>query len=95
MPFSIMAHDLATGEDRELYTGGDSWCSLVVTPDGQEMFFYDDRQTTIKVISTAGGEPRVIDERRTVVGNRMFYYNTERRHSSIGYMSSLEYITRM
>jgi|TARA_Y100000310_G_C20510740_1_gene728710 putative transposase len=35
-----------------------------------------------------------IDELRTVVGSRMFYYNTERRHSSIGYMSPLEYIRR-
>ncbi|MFC1717779.1 hypothetical protein ACFL6S_29235, partial [Candidatus Poribacteria bacterium] len=58
--FSIAARDLATGEERELYTGGYSWSCLMVSPDGQEMFFYDEGQTKIKVIPTAGGEPRVL-----------------------------------
>ena len=36
-----------------------------------------------------------IDELRIVVDDRMRYYNTERRHSSIGYLSPLEYIRQM
>jgi putative transposase len=36
-----------------------------------------------------------IDELRVVVGDRMCYYNTQRRHSSIEYLSPLEYIRRM
>ena len=34
-------------------------------------------------------------ELMAVVDNRMLYYNTERRHSSIGYLSPLTYIARL
>jgi len=40
-------------------------------------------------------EAQTIDELIAVADERMCYYNTERRHSSIGYMSPLAYIERM
>ncbi|MFC1717539.1 sigma-70 family RNA polymerase sigma factor [Candidatus Poribacteria bacterium] len=58
--FSIVAHDLATGKERELYTDGRGWSCPMISPDGQELVFYDEAQTTIKVMPTAGGEPRVL-----------------------------------
>ena len=36
-----------------------------------------------------------IDELKAVVNSQMYYYNTERRHSSIGYLSPMMYIKRM
>jgi putative transposase len=36
-----------------------------------------------------------IDELKAVVDSQMHYYNNERRHSSIGYLSPLKYIRRM
>ena len=36
-----------------------------------------------------------IDELKTVVDSQMHYYNTERRHSSIGYLSPMVYIMRV
>jgi transposase InsO family protein len=36
-----------------------------------------------------------VAELRAVVAERMHYYNTERRHSSIGYLSPLTYIERV
>ena len=36
-----------------------------------------------------------IAELTTVIGNRMVYHNTDRRHSSIGYVSPLTYIERV
>jgi len=36
-----------------------------------------------------------VDELAAVVNQRMHYYNTERRHSSIGYVSPLTYIERV
>ena len=38
---------------------------------------------------------QAIDDLIAVVDNRMCYYNTERRHSSIGYVPSLTYIERV
>ena len=58
--FSIGARDLATGEERELYTGGRGWSCLMVSPDGQELVFSDEDQKVLKVIPTAGGVPRVL-----------------------------------
>lgn len=40
-------------------------------------------------------ETRTLDELIAVVDGRMCYYNTERRHSSIGYVPPLTYIERM
>ena len=40
--YSIMAHDLATGEERELYPGGNEEdYGLVISPDGRELAFLD------------------------------------------------------
>ncbi|MBL7063296.1 MAG: transposase [Anaerolineae bacterium] len=36
-----------------------------------------------------------LDELIEVVGQRIAYYNTERRHSSIGYVSPATYIERV
>jgi transposase InsO family protein len=36
-----------------------------------------------------------IDELSVVVDSQMHYYNTERRHSSIDYLSPMEYIDRI
>jgi putative transposase len=36
-----------------------------------------------------------IDELKDVVDSQMHYYNTERRHSSIGYLSPMMYIRQM
>ena len=58
--FSIGARDLATGEERELYTGGYEWSCLMVSPDGQELAFSDEGEHALKVIPTAGGEPRIL-----------------------------------
>jgi len=40
-------------------------------------------------------EAQTIDDLIAVVDNRMCYYNTERRHSSIGYVPPLTYIERV
>jgi len=40
-------------------------------------------------------EAQTIDDLIVVVDNRMCYYNTERRHSSIGYVPPLTYIERV
>ncbi|MFC1717538.1 hypothetical protein ACFL6S_28010 [Candidatus Poribacteria bacterium] len=58
--FSIVAHDLATGQERELYTDGYDWCSMIVSPDGQKLAFSDENQKVLKVISTAGGELHIL-----------------------------------
>jgi putative transposase len=39
-------------------------------------------------------EARTLSELRAVVGEQMRYYNTERRHSSLGYLPPLTYIER-
>jgi transposase InsO family protein len=39
-------------------------------------------------------EAQTLTDLRTVVGERMHYYNTDRRHSSIGYVPPLTYIRR-
>ena len=40
-------------------------------------------------------DAHTVTELRTVVAQRMHYYNTERRHSSIGYLSPLAYLERV
>jgi len=40
-------------------------------------------------------DAHTVTELRTVVAERMHYYNTERRHSSIGYLSPLAYLERV
>lgn len=43
-------------------------------------------------VSTAGGDAAAVV---AMVDRWMDYYNTERRHSSLGYVSSLAYIIQM
>ena len=56
-PHSIVAHDLETGKEKELQQGAVNWLGLAISPDGQELVFAGDG--TLKVMSVAGGEPRV------------------------------------
>ena len=56
-PWSIVAHDLETGKEKELCQE-DSWSGLAVSPDGQRLVFASGR--ALEVIPTAGGEPRVL-----------------------------------
>lgn len=60
--FRIGAHDLETGEERELYAGGKGESHLVVSPDGQELAFTlsGEGYKALTVIPTAGGEAREI-----------------------------------
>ncbi|MFC1717540.1 sigma-70 family RNA polymerase sigma factor [Candidatus Poribacteria bacterium] len=57
--YSIVAHDLTTGEERELCPGGKS---LAISPDGQQLAFNDQATGHIKIIHTAGGEARTLHE---------------------------------
>ncbi len=66
--FSIVAHDLATGQERELYPGGSSWIYLVISPDGRELAFSDEGRTALKVIPTVGGEARELFRLRNEAG---------------------------
>ncbi len=59
--YSIMAHDLATGEERELYpSGNEEDYGLVISPDGRELAFLDYGKpgAVLTVIPTADGEAR-------------------------------------
>jgi Tol biopolymer transport system component len=58
-PCRIVAYELATGEVRELCMGV-SDRSLAISPDGQHLAFL--KWPGLKVIPTAGGEPRTILE---------------------------------
>jgi Tol biopolymer transport system component len=57
-PRSIIAHNVVTGEEKELYPGGDRWTEMAVSPDGRQLAFSDEDRKVLKVISTEGGEPR-------------------------------------
>ncbi len=56
-PWSIMAHDLGTGKEKELLQG-DIRPGLTISPDGRQLAFAGDR--SLQVMPTAGGEPRVL-----------------------------------
>jgi Tol biopolymer transport system component len=56
-PSSIMAHDLATGEEQELCPVGRLSGGPVVSPDGRKLAFPDGWEH-IKIVPTAGGEAR-------------------------------------
>jgi Tol biopolymer transport system component len=55
-PWSIVAHDLETGKEKELCREGVGWQGLAISPDGRQLAFIGDR--AIKVMSIEGGEPR-------------------------------------
>ena len=56
-PWSIMAHDLETGKEKELRQGEISYLGLDVSPDGRQLVFAGDG--ALKVMPVAGREPRV------------------------------------
>jgi Tol biopolymer transport system component len=57
-PGRIVAHDLETHRERELYPGVDmGTCFLAVSPDGRQLALNDQG---LKVIPTEGGEPRAL-----------------------------------
>jgi len=57
-PCRIMALELETREERELYSGNSPRMFLAVSPDGRKLAFRD--QEDIKIISTEGGEPHTL-----------------------------------
>ena len=57
-PCRIVALDLETRKERELYSGNSPRMFLAVSPDGRQLAFRE--QEEIKVISTEGGEPRTL-----------------------------------
>ncbi|MFC1716037.1 sigma-70 family RNA polymerase sigma factor [Candidatus Poribacteria bacterium] len=56
-PHSIVAHDLETGKEKELYRGNISWPGLAISPDGRRLVFAG--AGALKAMPIAGGEPRV------------------------------------
>ena len=58
-PCRIVALDLETREERELYASGRRGGPLVVSPDGRQLAFSGEGES-LKVIPTAGGEPRTL-----------------------------------
>ncbi|MEE9128931.1 MAG: protein kinase [Phycisphaerales bacterium] len=58
---SLMVHNLETHEERELYRANTGFHRLALSPDGRRLAFLDCplelRTTTVKIISTSGGEP--------------------------------------
>jgi len=59
---SIVAHDLETGKEKELYQGGIEWPGFAVSPDGRQLVFAGEGM--IRMMSVAGGEPRVLHRLR-------------------------------
>jgi len=62
--YRIVALDLETRNERELCPGGDPGAFLAVSPDGQQLAFIDGDRQMIKVISTEGGEPRILLDKK-------------------------------
>ena len=75
-PRRIVALDLKTGQARELHSGGGRLLPpdrnfMAVSPDGRQLAFLDSVflggtswTTTLKVMPTAGGEPRILLDRK-------------------------------
>ena len=53
--YSIVADDLETGREQELYRGEVRWESLAISPDGRQLAFSS--RHALKVMPAAGGEP--------------------------------------
>ncbi len=70
-PHSIVAHDLETGEEKELYQGNIWQGSLAISPDGQRLVFTDGH--ALKVMPAAGGEPRVLHRVQDTEGEAVDY----------------------
>ena len=63
-PAPIVALNLETGVERELYPGGSGDGFLAVSPDGRQLAFRDQKDEMIKVLPTEGGEPRTLLDRK-------------------------------
>jgi Tol biopolymer transport system component len=66
-----VALDLETRQVRELYSGGSLAGMMAVSPDGRQLAFLDSvslggtsEKLTLKVMPTAGGEPRTLLDRK-------------------------------
>ena len=57
---SIVAHDLETGKEKELWEGV-HWAGLGISPDGRQLVFAKDYKT-LMVIAVEGGESRILHE---------------------------------
>jgi RNA polymerase sigma factor (sigma-70 family) len=62
-PARIVALNLETRKERELYSGGKPWGFLAVSPDGRQLAFRD-KDEVLKVIPTEGGEPRTLLDKK-------------------------------
>jgi len=60
----LIAHQMESGEEKELYTTGSWWAALAVSPDGRQLgIAHTDGQseaTVLRVMSVAGGDTRVL-----------------------------------
>ena len=67
-PHSIVAHDLETGKEKELYKGDRdiTWPGLAISPDGRRLVFAG--EDVLKVMPTTGGEPRVFHRLQDMEG---------------------------
>ena len=70
-PSRIVALDLETRQDRELCQGGCLRGIVAVSPDGRQLAFLDkvflggtSGKVTLKVVPAAGGEPRILLDRK-------------------------------
>jgi Tol biopolymer transport system component len=54
----IIRHDLATGENKELYSSPGFISALALSPDGRQLAFRDIQGGALKVLASTGGQPR-------------------------------------
>jgi Tol biopolymer transport system component len=54
----IIRHDLATGENKELYSAPGFISALALSPDGRQLAFRDIQGGALKVLPSTGGQPR-------------------------------------
>jgi Tol biopolymer transport system component len=54
----IIRHDLATGENKELYSAPGFISALALSPDGRQLAFRDIQGGALKVLASTGGQPR-------------------------------------